>query len=83
MVDIPIGAELIFSRDENQKAKVIDDRSVEFGGETTSLSTSAQKILGYDYGVAGTDYWMYQGETLDERRRKFEEKEMEDVNAES
>ena len=83
MVDIPIGAELIFSRDENQKAKVTDDRSVEFEGETTSLSTSAQKILGYDYGVAGTDYWMYQGETLDERRRKFEEKEMEDVNAKS
>ena len=67
MVDIPVGAELIFSRDENKKAKVIDDHSVEYNGEVTSLSTSAQKILGYDYGVAGTDYWMYDGETLDER----------------
>jgi len=67
MVDIPVGSELIFSRDENKKAKVIDDHSVEYNGEVTSLSTSAQKILGYDYGVAGTDYWMYDGETLDER----------------
>jgi len=72
MVDIPVGAELIFSRGENIKAKVIDNRSIEYNGEITSLSTSAQKILGYDYGVAGTDYWMYEGETLDERRRKFE-----------
>jgi hypothetical protein len=75
MVDIPIGAELIFSRDENKKAKVIDDHSVEYNGEVISLSTSAQKILGYDYGVAGTDYWMYDGETLDERRRKFDDNE--------
>lgn len=81
MVEIPIGAELIFSRDENQKAKVIDDRSIEFNGEITSLSTSAQKILGYDYGVAGTDYWMYEGETLDERRRRFEEKEYQEAEA--
>lgn len=75
MVGIPIGAELIFSRDENIKAKVIDTHStdsIEFNGAITSLSRSAQKILGYDYGVAGTDYWMYDGETLDERRRLFE-----------
>ena len=72
MVNVPVGAELIFSRDENIKAKVIDNRSIEFNSEITSLSTSAQKILGHDYGVAGTDYWMYEGETLDERRRRFE-----------
>ena len=75
MVDIPIGAELVFSRDENVKAKVVDNRSVMFNGEITSLSTSAQKILGVDYGVAGTDYWMYEGETLDERRRRIEKGE--------
>lgn len=75
MVKIPIGAELYFSRDENMKSKVINThatKSIEFNGEITSLSLSAQKILGYDYRVAGTDYWMYDGETLDERRRRFE-----------
>ena len=75
MVDIPIGAVLLFSRDETVKAKVVDNRSVMFNGEITSLSTSAQKILGVDYGVAGTDYWMYEGETLDERRRRIEKGE--------
>jgi len=75
MVDIPAGAELYFSRDESIKAKVVDTHSadsIELNGEKTSLSRSAQRILGYDYGVAGTDYWMYDGETLDERRRRFE-----------
>lgn len=75
MVKIPVGAELYFSRDENIKAKVIDTHaanSIEFNGKKTSLSRSAQKILGYQYGVAGTDYWMFDGETLDERRRRLE-----------
>jgi hypothetical protein len=80
MVDIPVGAELYFSRDEKIKAKVIDAHSansIELNGEITSLSHSAQKLLGYEYGVAGTDYWMYEGETLDERRRRLESGEAE------
>ena len=78
IVKIPVGAELYFSRDENLKAKVVDTHaanSIEFNGKKTSLSQSAQKILGYQYGVAGTDYWMFDGETLDERRRRMEEEE--------
>lgn len=73
MVDIPFGAELIFSRDENIKAKVVDNRSIDFNGEITSLSNSAQKILGYSYGIQGTAYWTFEGEPLDERRKRFEE----------
>lgn len=72
MANMPPGVEIYFSRDENVKAKVIDNRFIELNGETTRLSVSAQKLLGYDYGVAGTDYWMYEGETLDERRRRIE-----------
>lgn len=72
MVDIPVGAELVFSRDENIKARVVDNRSIELSGEIVSLSSSAQRILGYDYGVQGTAYWMYEGELLDERRRRIE-----------
>lgn len=73
MVDVPVGAELVFSRDENIKAKVVDNRNIEFNGKITNLSSAAQEALGVDYGVAGTDYWRYDGETLDERRRRFEE----------
>ena len=75
MVDIPVGAELVFSRNESIKAKVVDNKAIEFNGEVTSLSSSAQKLLGYEYGVQGTAYWMYEGETLDERRRRVENAE--------
>jgi len=75
MVDIPVGAELIFARDENIKSKVVDKNKIELEGEITSLSKSARELLDYDYGVAGSLYWMYEGETLDERRRRFEEGE--------
>lgn len=78
LAKISLGTEIYFSRDENKKAKVIDlhsSKSIEYNGEVTSLSTSAQEILGVSYGVAGTDYWMYDGETLDERRRRIESEE--------
>jgi len=75
MVDIPVGAELAFFKDENVKAKVValkGQKTIEFNGEITSPSEAARKILGYRYGVAGTLYWVYKGETLDERRRRME-----------
>ncbi|MFA6160730.1 MAG: GIY-YIG nuclease family protein [Patescibacteria group bacterium] len=75
IVKIPLGAEIYFSRDESKKAKVVDlhsSKSIEFNDQITSLSDSARILLGVNYGVAGTDYWMFEGETLDERRRRFE-----------
>lgn len=75
MVGIPPGSEIIFSRDENIKARVIDNRFIELNGETTRLSVSAQKLLNYDYMPQGTAYWTYEGETLDERRKRIEGEE--------
>ncbi len=76
MVDIPVGTELVFSRDENIKTKVVDNRNVEFNGEIVSLSVAADMVLrktGIQWkSVQGPAYWMYEGETLDERRRRFE-----------
>lgn len=72
MVDIPVGAELTFVRDENIKIRVVDNRSVDFNGEVTSLSNAAQKALGVEWPAQGPCYWRYEGETLDERRRRFE-----------
>lgn len=79
MVNIPVGAELVFSRDETIKATVLDDRSISLNNKSMSLSASAQKILGYDYGVQGTAYWTYEGETLDERRRRIEDQKNKDL----
>ena len=79
MVDIPVGTELAFSRDESIKAKVVDNRHIEFDGETVSLSVAADKVLrrmGIEWvSVQGPAHWMYEGETLDERRRRFDSEE--------
>ncbi len=70
--NIPVGSEIYFSRDESIKAKVIQDNAIELNGQKTSLSLSAQNLLGYKNPVAGTLYWMYEEETLDERRRRID-----------
>jgi len=76
MVDIPIGAVLDFSRDPEAKCTVIDNRSIEFEGEITSLSKSALTIMhrqGYTWkALAGTEFWEFEGETLAERRLRME-----------
>jgi hypothetical protein len=78
MVNIPLGAELHFSRNDAIRARVIGrtgSESIEFNGKPTSLSVAAQEVLGYRNVVSGTDYWSFEGETLDERRRRMEEGE--------
>lgn len=72
MVNIPIGAELSFVRDENIKARVLDNRYVEYNGEKMSLSEAAKNALGVEYLVQGPAFWLFEGEILDERRRRIE-----------
>lgn len=75
MVNVPIGSEIVFVNDENIKARVIalsGQKTIEFNGDITSPSAAAKQVLGYGSNVAGTMYWMYEGETLDERRRRLE-----------
>ncbi len=71
--EIPIGSTLVFSRDDSKQARVLENNKIEIDGKVTSLSASAQELLGYKSKVAGTLYWKYEDETLDERRRKKEE----------
>lgn len=72
LANVPVGAELVFMYDQNVKAKVIDDRSIELNGKITSLSASAKNLLDYKHSVQGTAYWLYDGEILDERRKRIE-----------
>jgi len=79
-VGIPTGATLHFVRDESVTVTVVDDRNVEFQGEITSLSQSSATLLNRDYGwnatsVTGPRYWVYQNETLSERRSRLENDE--------
>ncbi len=72
---IPVGAELRFIRDEQIVCKVVDDKSIEFKGQLTSLSAAASEVLtqfgGNAAQVQGPIYWTYEGETLEERRLRL------------
>jgi len=75
MVDIPVGAQIHFIHDPEQVATVVQQRgqqTIEFAGVLTSPSAAAKQLLAVDWPAQGTLYWMYEGETLDERRRRME-----------
>src|SRR5262249_39648238 len=72
-IGIKPGAVLTLSRDEDVHATVVSGNKVEYEGEIMSLSASAlaalHKLGGYTLGAcSGSDYWMYEGQTLDEIR---------------
>jgi hypothetical protein len=70
------GAVLTFSRDENRTTTVAAGNKVILDGEMMSLSAAALKLLrdlGYKTPTAqGPAYWIFDGELLDERRRRLE-----------
>jgi len=75
MVDIPIGATIHFVDDENVTATVEQyngQHTIMYAGQLSSPSAVAQQIRQSSYPLQGTLYWMYEGETLDERRRRME-----------
>jgi hypothetical protein len=75
-VDIPIGSELIYTRDENIKCKVINDNEVEYNNKNYSLSRLADELLtqnGYNWkGVTGPLYFKYNDKTLSELKKEKE-----------
>lgn len=77
MVQIPAGAVLSFSRKPELQATVLDDRTVEFQGESMSLSPAALKAFA-TIGISltslpqGPAYWTYEGRLLTEIRESFE-----------
>ncbi|MGA3845160.1 hypothetical protein ACI2S9_16640 [Ralstonia nicotianae] len=78
-IGIKTGDVLTFSRDETVIGVVVDGGRLEFEGEVMSLSGAALKAphrMGYKPPAAsGSGYWMFEGELLDERRRRLEEQQ--------
>jgi hypothetical protein len=73
---IKSGDILKFSRDESLIATVLDSGKVTFQDEILSLSAAALKAL-HSLGhktstVNGSDYWVFDGELLDERRNRMD-----------
>lgn len=71
---IPVGSEITFIEDPAICAKVVDDRHIEFQGETTSMSALAQKLKGFEHPVQGTLWFTYQGERLSDIRDRLEKR---------
>jgi len=75
-VEVPVGAILHFIKDESVTCTVVDDRRVEFEGSITSLSDAARTMLHRHGGkltaAQGALYWIYEKETLTERRFRME-----------
>ncbi|MCG8624324.1 MAG: GIY-YIG nuclease family protein [Proteobacteria bacterium] len=75
MLEIPIGATIVFSLQEEWTAKVVDETTVEFDGDKYSLHGITQKLkkdLGRPETPAqGLHFWFYEDERLSERRKRM------------
>lgn len=75
-IGIEPGTELKFFRDDNIFAVVYDDTRIQFNGEITTVSAAANLITqqknGKPWGGSGTIAWLYNGETLYNRRLRLE-----------
>ena len=78
MVNIPNGSTLHFLRDESFTCCVTSKNRVEFEGNDHSLSSAGLLIinerLGFNWAsLAGPLNWKFEGELLDERRKRYED----------
>jgi len=75
-INVPVGAQLSFSRDDKIKCTVLPENRVDYLGKSMSLSRSALTILqgmgNATSTVSGSAMWMYSDETLEERRQRME-----------
>ena len=76
---IPADSILTFSKDPNVTCTVIANGKVKLEGEVMSPSAAALIALqrvGYKWSsVSGTDYWLFDGETLVARRLRLEDEQ--------
>jgi len=75
-LDIPIGAVLLFAKDAAITCSVVGDGQVSYEDEVQSPSAAALKAirkLGFRWAaVSGSEYWLYEDETLVARRERME-----------
>ncbi len=70
---IPVGSKLTYTRDSNIVAEVVEGDKIKIGDKVGSLSTFAMELLGYKRRPQGTLYFEYDGEILDDMRRRIDE----------
>lgn len=76
------GEELTFTRDDTIIATIVDGKQIDFEGQTMTLSAAAGLVLGRmgrsNTSVAGSQYWAYNGETLEALRHRLERETLEE-----
>ena len=76
-INIPIGAELTFSRDKTKICTIISEGVVQYDGKQFSLSKLADQFLremGYEWkSVQGPSFFKYGDKTLSELKKEMEE----------
>lgn len=66
------GEKIEFVEDNSIQPVVIDDRHIEYNGQTTSLSALAQQLKGVSHPMQGTLWFTYKGVKLTELREQME-----------
>lgn len=84
MLKIEIGSELVFTRSDEIKCKVIDNQQVEYESEIYRLTTLSRMILQEHYNwksryVNGFQFWKYEDEILTDRRNRLEQEKDDDL----
>lgn len=81
-IGIQAGHVLTFSRDPSRVVQVVAENKVLMNERELTLSRAAIKVLqemGYQTTHAsGSQYWKFEGETLDERRQRLEEEKFDE-----
>ena len=68
---IPVGSKIEYCDDSNITATVVDDRNVEYQGETMSMTALAKLLSGKKYSIAGPKFFKYKGEWLNDIRHRL------------
>ena len=72
---IAVGSKISYVNDPSVIATVVDDKHVEYDGETLSLTALAKKLLNTDHAIQGPLYFKYNGELLTELRLRMEKED--------
>lgn len=69
---IPAGSIITYIDDDNIKARVVDDRKIEYQGEIMYMTTLAKKLTGKNTGIAGPLFFKYNGIPLQDYYLKYQ-----------
>ena len=73
MVGIPIGASLQWEDDPSKVCVVADEKNrIEYNGNLYTISGLAKEFKNWS-SAQGSRYWLFEGETLQERRERLEQ----------